>query len=292
MRPAIKACVLGVVIGAGMLVSGGPAAADDVPYTDPAQVGYIGFCDSGGHSIDHGSLDDVPFVAKAVGSAAAQPPYDGAGRVAFLDAYQPREGVTPAEWSGEELIAVSTYTNPAHPMVVGTEGEISLRQFVEDFPPAWDGLVQLRLYLKVPDVQYDPLHYSATDIEVNGDSWHVVRGGDVACDAGRARSLAAVLAPGAASGGLNSADNSPSTAEHPGSPTTAGNSDSTAGRGSTEAHESSSAASEGAGAASGDSDSSDGGTSAVGYVVLAVLVAVVFGGLLLSRWRRSRMNSA
>ncbi len=286
MRRTIGLCTLGAVLGVVALVYGtSPAAADDVPYTDSAQVGYIGFCDATGHSVDSGSLDAIPFVAKVVSSVAAPAPYNGPGRIAFLDAYQPRAGLTPPEWSGEQLIAVSTYSTPAHPTVVGTKGDISLRQFIDDYPPSWDGLVQLRLYLKTPDRPYDALHYAATDLEIDGDSWHVARGGGVACDAGKGRSLSAQLAPQAAAGKLNSADNpSPARVSGPAQAAATGARNSTPAGGSTGTRQAPSAV---AGDAAGGS-SSGGGSFPLGYAVLGGLVAVLAAALLASRWRDLR----
>lgn len=265
-----------------------PAAAGGVPYSDPAQVGTIGFCDAQGHPIDSGSLDAVPFAAKAIGSAAAAPPYDQGEKVAYLEAYQPREGLTPLEWSGEQLISPSVYADAAHPTVIGTAGEISLRQFVEDYPPQWDGLVQLRLYLKTDEMQTDVLHYAATDLRIDGATWQVVNGGAVSCSQGRARSVAAILAPSAAGGALNSGDNpAPTDGGSPASPRTGDPSDPTGGAAPSNLP-SGPAATDGAHAAASAAPASDDGSFPTGYVVLGGLAALLALALALSNRDRLR----
>jgi hypothetical protein len=270
-----------VLFGLALLAGTGPAAAASVPYTDPAVTGYIGFCDAHGHSIQSGSLDAIPFVAKALSSTPAKAPYNSPGSAAFLNAYQPRQGVTPAEWSGESMITSSIFSNAAHPAVVGTKGDISMRQFVQDAPPTWDGFVQLRMYLKSPNDPYDALHYVATDIQVNGNSWHVVRGGNVACSAGTARSLTSILAPSAAAGRYNQPVKPLKTT--PGvAPSSTSASDSSSG-----------AAGAGSDTPSGSSSPvaaqhSSGSSFPTGVVVLGVLVVVLAGALLITQREKLR----
>ena len=86
------------------------------------------------------------------------------------------------------LTASSRYENPAHPKAQATDGDDRLADFLGLFPASWDGLVQLRLYLGAPGLQTLTQTYAATDIQVSGDSWKVVRGGSVPC-AGKAISI-------------------------------------------------------------------------------------------------------
>jgi hypothetical protein len=281
MRRVVIPAVVSAIIGLGMSTGSAPAAAAAVPYSDPAVTGYVGFCDAAGHNVTSGSLDAVPFVAKAVSSAAASAHYSGPGRVAYVEAYQPREGVTPGEWSGEPLISASVYSNPAHPMAVGTKGDTSIGQFVGDFPANWDGFVQVRMYLQAANAPYDPLHYAATDIQVQGNAWHVVRGGTAACSAGTARSLASVLAPSAAAGKYSSTPAAVRSKERvPRSSAPRAAAGSTGNDGS--------ATSSALPPATAGAGGSSGGSFPTGYVVLGTLVAALAGALLVTQRRNLR----
>jgi len=172
---------------------GARADAASVPYSDAKVNGYLGLCDASGHAVHAGSLDDRPFVGTAVSSTAAPADYAGDGRTATLFAFQPRPGVAPGEWSGDALGASTRYTNPAHPIGKLVAADAPLREFVDSYPPRWNGLLQLRLYLGAPDQPPYTQTYAATDIRVSGSRWEVVRGGDVACDVGQATSIAELL---------------------------------------------------------------------------------------------------
>ena len=174
----------------------GPAqASSSVPYTDPAVTGALGLCDSQGHQITSGSTATQPFAALAVGSVAAPTDYTGTGRGAVLYAYQPIENVPANAWSGEELTDNSRYTNAAHPMSAATGGDPALQHVVTDFPPKWDGLIQLRLYATAPGRPMDSTSYQALDIKVSGTSWQAVDGTTVDCTAGSAVSVETTLLP-------------------------------------------------------------------------------------------------
>jgi hypothetical protein len=283
MKRALATLTAAALLGAVTLAGIGPAAADSVPYNDPAEVGYIAFCDAHGHSVDGGSLDALPFVAKAISSQQAEAPYNGSGATASLFAYQPREGVTPAEWSGEEISAPSLYSTPAHPTVVTTKGDITMGQFVGDYPPSWDGFVQLRLRVSSASAGSDPYHYAATDIKVDGDSWQVVRGGDIPCSAGKARSLATILAPQAAAGKLNSSDHpAPGNGRSTSSAASVTGSTTPAPTSGTGPLASSSAVADTASGQSSD------GSFPVGYAVLGAVVALLAAALLITQRQRLR----
>lgn len=181
------------VAGALACSCGGPPAVNPAPFSDPNAVGYIGLCNQAGQQITSGSLHSVPFAWRAVSSQPARPPYNDDWRTAILLAYQPRQGLAPDEWAGEELTSSSRYTNPAHPMAQATAGDESLADFVSDFPAQWQGFVQLRLYLGTRDAEVYSVRYPALDIEVTGDMWRAVGGGKVDCDAGRAESIEFIL---------------------------------------------------------------------------------------------------
>jgi hypothetical protein len=169
------------------------AETSKLPYADANAVGYLGLCDKSGHSVDHGSIHDKPFVWRAVSSTPAPAPYNGRGRTATLLAFQPRVQTAPGQWSGDMLTASAKYTNAAHPMAQATAGDESLADFLDEYPTMLGGLLQLRVYLGVPDQPPYTLKYAATDIKVSGDTWTVVHGGNVSCTSGTAVSLEALL---------------------------------------------------------------------------------------------------
>ena len=158
--------------------------------------GSIGLCDQAGHQITSGNVDSVPFVWSAVSSVAPPRGYGGAGRTATLFLYQPRRGVDPGEWSGQLMTSSSRDTNAAHPMTVATGGDLSLADFLSTFPASWDGYLQLRLFVGIPDEPQYTQQYPATDIQVTGDTWRVVRGGAGPCGSGTAQSLESRVLPG------------------------------------------------------------------------------------------------
>jgi hypothetical protein len=165
------------------------SASPSVPYDDPSAIGFIGLCDRNDQPIDHGSIDDVPFVWSAVSSVAASPPYDADGRTATLLAYQPREGLTAGEWSGQLLTASSRYDDPQQPTAAATDADDSLATFLDAYPANWDGFVELRLILGAPGEQARTTVYAATDIQVDGRTWRTVRGGTTACNRSASHSL-------------------------------------------------------------------------------------------------------
>jgi len=191
----------GWVVAMGMVLmgmagtTGSAGAAPVVPYTDPSVVGSIGLCNQAGQQITSGSIDTTPFAWRAVSTQAAPSPYNNSTRTAILSAYQPIQGLPPGDWSGDQLTASSRYTNPANPMAAATKGDDSLKDVVEDFPPKWNGFIQLRMYLGAADEQADTLHYPALDIQVTGDTWAAVGGATVNCNSGTAESIESIVLP-------------------------------------------------------------------------------------------------
>lgn len=181
------------VVGLVALVMCGPAAADGTPYHDAHRAGDLTLCDANGHELRGGDLAADPLAALVLGSTPAPPGYDGPRATATLLAFQPRQGVDPGEWSGELIGAGSRFSNPRHPAVAGVPGDLTLQGFVGDFPPHWDGLVQLRVYLGAPGRSPYSERYDTADLRVQGNRWSLVRGGGEACDAGRATSVSTIL---------------------------------------------------------------------------------------------------
>ncbi|MFZ0251251.1 MAG: hypothetical protein WAL61_14995 [Acidimicrobiales bacterium] len=171
------------------------AAAPTAPFTDPSAVGSIGLCNQAGQQITEGSITTRPFAWRAVSTQAAPAPYNNAGRTAILVAYLPQQGLPAGDWSGTEMTASSNYTNPANPMAAATDGDESLQSVVEEFPPKWDGFLQLRMYLDTANRQPYESQYPTLNIQVTGDTWQAVGGSQVNCSSGTAESIETVLLP-------------------------------------------------------------------------------------------------
>jgi hypothetical protein len=175
-----------LTLAAPVLAAASASAGVTVPYNDPNSSGTIGLCDKNGHSITSGSLADNPFVWTAVSSVAVAQGFGGAQHKAVLAAYLPIQGVPPGYWSGKYLTASSQYTNLSHPMAEGTIADGPLQWFVGAYPPHWDGLVQLRMFLSAYNTGVYNTTYPTTDIRVTGKTWTVVRGGTGSCSVGKA----------------------------------------------------------------------------------------------------------
>ncbi|HTW21049.1 MAG TPA: hypothetical protein VME70_12660 [Mycobacteriales bacterium] len=183
---------------AGLLAAAGTATAgvsSSAPYHDPNVKGYLGLCDRAGRQITQGSISTKPFAWRVVSSQPAQAPYNQAGRTATLYAYQPRKGIPAGEWSGDSLTASARYSNPSHPMTAATTRDDSLKNFIAEFRPVWNGFLQIRMYLGAPDQPAYSLTYPALDVQVTGNSWHAVGGGPVSCTGGTSESIETILLP-------------------------------------------------------------------------------------------------
>lgn len=176
-------------------LAGGAGASTAAPYADPNVVGSIGLCNQAGQQITSGSVTATPFAWRAVSTQPAQAPYNNAGRTATLVAYQPLQDLPPGDWSGAQMTSSSSYTNPANPMAAATDGDQSLQDIIDQYPPRWDGFLQLRMYLSTADKQPFTLHYPALNIQVTGNTWQAVGGSPVNCASGTAVSIESVLLP-------------------------------------------------------------------------------------------------
>jgi hypothetical protein len=277
---AIGLCLVGPLMWSGLA-----EAATAVPYTDPNAVGYIGLCNQAGQQITSGSINTTPFAWRAVSTQPAQAPYNNAGRTATLYGYQPQQGLLPGEWSGEQLTSSARYSNPANPMAAATDGDDSLEDLIQDYPPRWDGFFQLRIYLSTADEQAYDLHYPALNIQVTGDTWQAVGGGAVNCKSGTSESLETIVLP-------------KSKITSPGASSSGGSKGTTAGAKSTTATSAPTASSSSSGSSSGSSIGATGHSSAVEQpasatshtllvvVLVAIVVVVLALGFLLLRRRR------
>lgn len=184
-RVIASVAVLAVLLAAATWwrASAGGAAADvAVPYEDPSSAGAITLCSAEGQAVTGGSVDDSPFVPVVVGETPVPEGTDPTGAVGTLFAYQPRAGITPAEFSGAIISAAGLLVDPDQPAVAVQEGSWSLADFTSAFPADLDGLVQLRLYLGTPEAgTLTDQPYDTADLRVDGDRWELVRGGTASC---------------------------------------------------------------------------------------------------------------
>ncbi len=246
-----------------------------LPYTDPNQAGWLTLCGTNLKPVTHGSITAAPFVWRVVSNVRAPKGWWVKGAKAQMFAYQPRPYTPAGAWSGTIMGAPSYYSNRAHPMAQFTPIDSPLTQMTEAFPPIWDHLIELRLYLGAPGTPEDTLGYAAADIQVTGKTWTLVAGGNSSCTAGRVEAEeVAVNMPGARATpkASQSASASASNSSSP-APSSGGSAGSTG---------SPAAAS---GASSGSSQSSA-GVALAGLAVAVVLIAVVISGGVW--WRRRR----
>jgi hypothetical protein len=270
----LVAFVVGVVVVSFHAFPAQAATGPTAPYTDAQATGYLTLYDKTGAAIKSGTVTDKPFAYKAVGSKAAATPYNKTGHKATLMAFQPRQGVAAAQWSGDTLTASTGYADVQHPAAQGTTQDFALKDFLDEFPAKWDGMVELRLYLTAPGVPAQTGGYAATDIKVAGNYWVVVGGG-----------------PGAGSGGANIPGKvSPAAAAAIGGKAPA-SAPASAASAAPSAGSAGAAAAGGAGAGTGIdaaslSDLPYMRTPGYLFVSAAVLIAIVFGAVLVRRRNR------
>lgn len=299
-RKMPAAAVLGLPLALLAAGAGSAAAATGVPYTDPDAAGTIGLCNQAGQQIASGSVSTTPFAWRAVSTVPAPSPYNNTGRTAVLVAYQPQQELPAGDWSGEQLTASSHYSNPTNPMAAATDGDTSLEGFIQDYPPKWDGFIELRMYLGTDNEPSYQEKYPVLNIKVTGSTWHAVGGGAVNCSSGTAESIETMLLP-------PSTTTTPKAAAQPaaagatagGSAGTSGGSGSTGTSGTSSANHGSGGVGSGKGGSNVSPATSIGGaaeatastsSTPVGLIVgviAAVVAALAAAWLLLSRRRRT-----
>jgi hypothetical protein len=154
--------------------------SDKAPSHDAASTGRLTLCDRSGQRVRSGSVTAKPVIWRAVGATKAGSLYDVAGRTATLYAYQPRAGVDPTQWSGQELTAAARYQTD-HGIAQATRADVALKSFLTAFPAQDHGFVQLRLYLGAPNQPQSTEHYDSVDLKVSGSSWKAVDPGQGSC---------------------------------------------------------------------------------------------------------------
>lgn len=299
MRPGVRAVGAAAVLGLA-LVSGGPAAsagaATAVPYTDPGAAGTIGLCNQAGQQITSGNVNTKPFAWRAVSSVPAPSPYNNTGRTAVLVAYQPQQELPAGDWSGAQLTASSHYSNPTNPMAAATDGDTSLGTFIQDYPPKWDGFIELRMYLGTDNEPSYQEKYPVLNIKITGSTWHAVGGAPVSCSSGTAESIETVLLPSttttvpkastqpASAGATAGASGGGGT---PGAAGTSSPSQSAAASGSDKGGSKVSPATSGGGTSKTTASTSSTPVGLIVGVIAAVVVLLGAAWLLLSRRRRT-----
>lgn len=186
-RQALLAFVTAAMATAPLLFAASTvAAAASLPFSDRNATASLGFCDMTGHEVKSGSIAAAPFAWYAMSTAAVPAGYDK-GK-ATLYAFQPIKNVDPGNWSGQQLTASSTFTNPNHPVAAGTVIDTALQDFDSAFPSKIDNLVQLRMYFNSPIKGQYRDTYPAAVVRVSGPTWTLVQGGGVPCTAGKGTS--------------------------------------------------------------------------------------------------------
>jgi hypothetical protein len=188
LRRGAVALVVAAIATATTTAAALGTTSGKVPFVDPSAHGYIALCDLDGHNVTSGNIHTHPFVWQAVSSLPAPDGYSGKGQNAGLLMFQPRRGVSPADWNGDELTAATQYKGTKYPAAEATYKDFSLADFIKEFPSGLDGLYQLRMHFAKKNYGVYTQTYPATVIQVTGNTWHVVQGGTTQCKAVVARS--------------------------------------------------------------------------------------------------------
>jgi len=178
----IVAAAVVVVLVAVVAVTWNVTRKDVVPYDDPQSSGLLTLCDESGNQVTKGSVDDTPFAPIVLGQTPVDERVpDDAVVNATLFGYQPREAVDSLEFSGSPIGGPVPFVNHDKPATRIVPDAWSIANFVEVFPARYDGYVQLRLITSTSGLGASTSSYDTADIKVDGDSWHVVRGGSASC---------------------------------------------------------------------------------------------------------------
>jgi hypothetical protein len=267
----------------------GEYTSGSLPYTDPGQTGLLTLCSQSGQPMTHGYLTTKPFAWKIVSSVPAPAGYHVKGGTAQVFAYQPRQYTPAGAWSGVVLTGASVYSNIAHPMVQETPIDEPLTFMTDDFPPLWDGLIELRMYLGGPGESEYENTYGAADLRVSGNTWTLVQGGLDYCGSGTSVSRETILhLPG--SGGTPKPTSPPAANAAGQSPSTGSGSGAGAGSSSTTSPGLASAGQQGVSGTLAADNSSSVPAGAIAGIAAAI---VVLGGCaeILRRERRRRRRA-
>ena len=160
-------------------------ASFKLPYKDPNQAGWLTLCGTNLKPVTQGSIKTWPFVWRVVSDVRTPAAYWIKGAKSAFTIYQPRPYTPAGDWSGVLMAASSLYTNRDHPMAQFTPIDEPLTYMTAQYKPIWDHLLELRLYLGAPDRPEYIDNYAAADIQVIGNTWHLVAGGNGSCTDGK-----------------------------------------------------------------------------------------------------------
>jgi hypothetical protein len=287
LRRAAVAAVMVLGGFAPVLTAAGSATASTPTLpNDPDTAGALTICDNSGQQVTSGSINQRPAFHRVIDVTSAPSAYRVRG-VATLYGAQPRPDVVPAEWSTEQLSGGGLYSDPDHPMAVGTSGDESIATYLGDYPLSDLGVFQLRLILVGPDAPAYNTYYDASYIQVNGDTWTQLNPGPDDCaTSGTSVSVERMLLP-ASEFHHTKAANPPPT---PGSATSDGQSPAPTSGGHSSQPSGTPATSIGgtspAAASAQESSGSDSGRN-IALVVAALLLAA-FVGTFFVRARRTK----
>ncbi len=179
--------VIGVLAASAAVSVVAAGSAQATPPYEPSSynLGQIHFYNAAGAEVTGGSTSDAPFALYAV--ATSNDP-QASNTTATLYAYTPVANVDPANWTGEQLSATTTFpvVNPSAPSIVKTAGahrpvltggsqDTTLANYVLDIPntntagSGYAGLYQLRLRTAGNDPKY-----WAADVQITGSTWTLV----------------------------------------------------------------------------------------------------------------------
>lgn len=179
--------VMGVLAASAAVSVVAAGSAQATPPYEPSSynLGQIHFYNAAGAEVTSGSTSDEPFAQYAV--ATSDDP-QSSNTTATLYAYTPVANVDPANWTGEQLSATTTFpiVDPSAPSIVKTAGahrpvltggthDTTLANYALDIPntnasgSGYEGLYQIRLRTAGNDPKY-----WAADIQISGSTWTLV----------------------------------------------------------------------------------------------------------------------
>ena len=289
--PAFAALTLAALTLGGLLatvpaaVAATASPAFRVPFTDTNVDGWLTFCNQKNQPVTSGSIYAQPFAWKTISSAEAPAGYRKSTARATLYAYQPLQYIDPGDWSGAQLTAGSVYSNPGHPVSAATAVDVPLVNFVQAYPPHWEGLVEIRMMFSGVDEEQLMTPYAAAVLRITGTTWTLVEGGGGSCSQGNGISMETAALPKKDLKAKQDAAH-PANAPAPGSSTSA-----SAGSGSS-ATGTGGQSSTGSGARLASADTSSGGISAAGLAGIAVgVLALVWIAITMIGRRRRATNT-
>jgi hypothetical protein len=180
---------------APLAVASTAVPAYKVPFTDANVDGWLTFCNQKDQPVTSGNIYAQPFAWKTISSGEAPAGYRKSTARATLYAYQPLQYIDPGDWSGAQLTAGSVYSNADHPVSAATAVDVPLVNFVQAYPPHWEGLVEIRMMFSGVDEEQLMTPYAAAVLRITGSTWTLVEGGGGSCSQGNGISMETAALP-------------------------------------------------------------------------------------------------